>query len=177
MPPLPYNPRLKVLARELRNKSTLAEVLLWKHLKSGQRLGCDFHRQKPILEWIADFYSPELQLVIEIDGETHRFRVEEDREKQAAFESLGLTVLRFGDREVKDNALGVAAAIDSWIRNRISDPPRPRTPPCGHPSPEGTQSATSSAKSPLERGGAQRPGVSVVTAELPISPITKADHE
>ncbi len=156
---LPYNPKLKALARELRNKSTLAEVLLWKHLKSGQQLGYDFHRQKPILEWIADFYSPELRLVIEIDGESHRFRGEQDREKQTAFEQIGLTVLRFGDRAVKDNALGVAAAIESWIRNQVAKDSKPHTPPCGHPSQEGTQGESRSEGSPLERGGAQRRGV------------------
>ncbi|MBI5690135.1 MAG: DUF559 domain-containing protein [Verrucomicrobia bacterium] len=93
---LPYNPRLRTLARDLRKRSTLAEVLLSRHLRCGQRMGHDFHRQKPILEWIADFCCPALGLVIEIDGESHRFRSDEDREKQAAFENLGLTVLRFG---------------------------------------------------------------------------------
>ena len=45
----PYNPKLKALARQLRNNSTLAEVLVWQQLKNKQMLGYDFHRQKPIL--------------------------------------------------------------------------------------------------------------------------------
>ncbi len=45
---LPYDPVLKKLARDLRNQSTLSEVLLWQQLKRGQRGGFDFHRQKPI---------------------------------------------------------------------------------------------------------------------------------
>lgn len=120
MKPLPYNTRLKRFARDLRNNSTLAEVLLWQHLKNGQRLGYDFHRQRPILEWIADFYCAELGLVVEIDGETHRFRGEEDRRKDAAFIKNGLTVLRFGDSETKKNSLGVALAIDRWILEHVA---------------------------------------------------------
>lgn len=69
-----YNPRLKALARELRKKSTLAEVLLWQCLRKGQRSGYDFHRQWPIDEYIVDFFAPELLLAIEIDGGSHKFR-------------------------------------------------------------------------------------------------------
>ena len=50
-----YNPKLKEYARNLRNKSTLPEVLLWREIK-GKKLGYDFHRQKPIDEFIVDFF-------------------------------------------------------------------------------------------------------------------------
>jgi very-short-patch-repair endonuclease len=70
---LPYNPILKDLARELRNKSTLSEVLLWQHLKGKQMLGYDFDRQKPINNFIIDFFCSELMLAIEIAGETHNY--------------------------------------------------------------------------------------------------------
>ena len=113
---IPYNPKLKTFARELRRKSTLAEILLWRHLKGRQRLGFDFHRQKPILEWIADFYSPELKLVIEIDGDSHRARREQDRAKESALRALGIELLRFGATETKRGAEGVAWQIDDWIR-------------------------------------------------------------
>jgi very-short-patch-repair endonuclease len=141
---VPYNPRLRLLARELRNRSTLAEVLLWKHLKHGKRLGYDFHRQKPILEWIADFYCAELKLVIEIDGDSHRVKAKSDIAKESAFRSLGLTVLRFGDTQVKQNAEGVAELVDRWIescRTGVSYLDE-HTPPFGHPSQaqEGMQS-------------------------------------
>ena len=130
----PYNPRLKRLARELRNKSTLAEILLWNQLKRGQRRGYDFHRQKPILEWIADFYCAELKLVIEIDGETHRFNPQNDATKESAFRSLGLVVLRFGDEQVRENAAAVAMWLDQWIDSRPSRLSDEHTPPFGHPS-------------------------------------------
>jgi very-short-patch-repair endonuclease len=52
----PYNPALKERARELRNNSTLSEVLLWNELKNGKMKGKDFHRQKPIMDYIVDFF-------------------------------------------------------------------------------------------------------------------------
>ncbi len=63
-----YNPKLKALARELRKNSTLSEVLLWNHLKGGQMKGYQFMRQKPIDDYIVDFYCSKLTLIIEIDG-------------------------------------------------------------------------------------------------------------
>lgn len=112
---LRYRKDLKPLARELRNKSTLAEVLLWKHLKGRQRCGFDFHRQRPIGDYIVDFFAPRLRLAIEIDGDTRRFKCEEDEVRQRALESLGIRFLRFGDAEVKSNTLGIVAKIDAWI--------------------------------------------------------------
>ena len=70
---IPYNPKLKEYARYLRNNSTRSEIRLWHELKGKQRLGYDFHRQKPLLHFIADFYCYELKLVIELDGYTHEF--------------------------------------------------------------------------------------------------------
>jgi very-short-patch-repair endonuclease len=68
---IPSNPHLKDLARELRNHSTLAEVLLWNQIKNKKLLGYDFHRQKPIDRFIVDFFCPDLMLAIEIDGASH----------------------------------------------------------------------------------------------------------
>ena len=51
-----YNPKLKQLAKNLRNNSTLAEVLLWQNLKGKKMKGYDFHRQKPIGNYIVDFF-------------------------------------------------------------------------------------------------------------------------
>jgi len=66
-----YNPKLKERARQLRNNSTLSAILLWNELKNGKMKGKDFHRQKPILNYIVDFFCPELALAIEIDGNRH----------------------------------------------------------------------------------------------------------
>jgi very-short-patch-repair endonuclease len=112
---LPYNLRLKELARELRNKSTLTEILLWQQLKNGQRRGYDFHRQKPIDEYIVDFFAADLMLAIEIDGESHKLKGTEDEERQCRLEALGVRLLRFDDAMVRANVDAVVRAIDEWI--------------------------------------------------------------
>ncbi|MGQ4005164.1 DUF559 domain-containing protein [Francisellaceae bacterium CB300] len=57
---LPYNPKLKQRARELRKAGNLSEVLLWQKIKNRQLLGLDFDRQKIIGNYIVDFYSASL---------------------------------------------------------------------------------------------------------------------
>ena len=64
-----YNdPSLKSTRRKLRNNQTNVERLLWNHLKNKQFYGLKFYRQYSIGKYILDFYSPELELAIELDG-------------------------------------------------------------------------------------------------------------
>lgn len=123
---IPYNPNLKQLARYRRTHSTLAEVLLWRELKGEQLRGCDFHRQKPIGDYIVDFYCPDLSLAIEIDGSSHDEKIEKDEERQQKLESFGVTFIRFTDREVKTNLSEVVMTIENWI-----DTHRPTPNPSG----------------------------------------------
>jgi very-short-patch-repair endonuclease len=120
--PFRYNPKLKLLARELRKKSTLAEVLLWRCLRKGQRGGYDFHRQKPIDAYIVDFLAPELMLAIEIDGKSHKLKGQEDDERQKRLEALGIRFLRFDDAMVKTHLNHIVQAIDNWIA--VNEPKR-----------------------------------------------------
>ena len=99
----------------MRNKSTLAEVLIWKALKGKQVKGYDFHRQKPIDKFIVDFYCHDLSLAIEIDGSSHDEKIEQDQERQERLEALGVHFLRFTDQEVKRNLHGVVMTIEEWI--------------------------------------------------------------
>ncbi|MBT3519465.1 MAG: endonuclease domain-containing protein [Candidatus Marinimicrobia bacterium] len=110
-----YNPKLKQLARNLRNNSTLSEVLLWNQLKGKKMMGYQFNRQRPILDFIVDFICPKLNLVIEIDGWSHIGKEAEDKERQKKIENLGITFLRFDDRDVKTNMDGVYRVIIEWI--------------------------------------------------------------
>ena len=110
-----YNPRLKKLARQLRRNSTLGEVLLWNELKRKQMMGYDFHRQKPIGEYIVDFYCPRPQLVIEIDGDSHFMREKKDAERQQKLEGVGLRFLRLDDLDVKFQIDKVLVTIRQWI--------------------------------------------------------------
>ena len=82
---IPYNPKLKVLARQLRKNSTLSEVLLWQRIKQ-KAYGIQFHRQVPLLEYIVDFYCHELKLAIEIDGDSHNFKDDYDIKRQKELE-------------------------------------------------------------------------------------------
>ena len=111
-----YNPRMKELAKQLRKNSTLAEVLLWRKLKGKQMLGYDFHRQKPIENYIVDFFCPRLNLVIEIDGQSHDFKSKMDAKRQNDLENMGLDVLRFSEGEVRHKMNDVLFTIEQWIR-------------------------------------------------------------
>lgn len=116
---IPYDPKLKEFARQLRKNSTLGEVMLWKKLKSRQFHGYDFHRQKPLLSYIADFYCPDLKLVIEVDGKSHERSdiSKKDAEKQNALENQGLSVLRFAEREVRFQMDDVMRRLEDYIKN------------------------------------------------------------
>ena len=102
-------------ARELRKKGVLSEVLLWERLKERKMHGYRFTRQKPIGNYIVDFYCSRLKLVIEIDGESHDGRFEHDEKRQQFLESNGLTVLRFSDLDVKRGIDNTMMAIEGWI--------------------------------------------------------------
>lgn len=117
-----YNSNLKKLAKELRNNSTLSEVLLWNELKNKKLKGFDFHRQKPIGNYIVDFYCVELNLVIEIDGSTHNGNVAQGNaeERQSNLENLGLKILRFDDKDIKTNLDGIIKSIELWIEENTA---------------------------------------------------------
>ena len=112
---LQYNNYLTRHARELRKNSTLSEVLLWKQLQRKQLLGYKFTKQKPIDNYIVDFYCKELSLVIEIDGLTHDFKITEDRKRDMYLTQLGLRILRIPDREVKKDITVVIQWIVDFI--------------------------------------------------------------
>ena len=112
-----YNPKLKLLARQLRNNSTKAEIRLWGYLKGKQMCGYDFHRQKPIDNYIADFFCNKLMLVIETDGFSHQFEevYDKDIRKEKHLNELGITVLRFEDNEVMKEIENVLRTIEYYI--------------------------------------------------------------
>jgi very-short-patch-repair endonuclease len=112
---IPYNPKLKQLAQELRKNSTLAEVLLWKQIKN-KALGVEFHRQVPIDEYIVDFYCHEIMLAVEVDGESHDdIKNDYDTERQKRLESLGVQFIRFTDLPVKKDMMSVLLALEVKI--------------------------------------------------------------
>ena len=105
---LPYNKNLTERARENRKNPTKAESKLWNEvLRMRQFAECKFLRQKPIGNYIVDFYCSELRLVIEIDGDSHAETVEYDAERTRVFQALGLTVARYTNDDVLRNIQGV----------------------------------------------------------------------
>lgn len=124
---IPYNPKLKELARELRNNSTKAEIILWMKLKGKQMYGYDFHRQKPIDNYILDFFCYELMLGIEVDGYSHEFLEVHNKDiiKEKKMNELGISVLRFTDNEVLKDMENVIRAIEFFIEEFEKHTPSP----------------------------------------------------
>ena len=114
---LPYNRTLKEFSRDLRSHSTLSEILLWQKLRASQFRGYAFNRQKPLGNYIVDFYCRKLDLVIEIDGNSHSYEeaVLEDEERQHVLEYLGVHFLRFSDVEVKRSIASVMNDIGFFV--------------------------------------------------------------
>lgn len=111
---LQYNKKLKGFAGGLRNESTKAEVWLWKFiLRNKQMKGYTFNRQRPVLNFIADFMCKPLMLVIEVDGVSHEQEItkQKDAVKTQALVDAGYTVLRFTDDDV-------LSSLD-WVEREI----------------------------------------------------------
>ena len=121
---LPYNPRLKEFSRYMRRYGEKSEAMLWKRLKAKQT-GFVFNRQKPILNYIADFYCKELGLIVEIDGASHfsHEAYEKDQERDRQMRAIGLEIIRVIDSDVRKDADKVAIFIENqckMIRERMN---------------------------------------------------------
>ena len=114
MPIIHYNPKLKALAAHLRSQGTKSEIILWNQLKGSQVNGFRFIRQKPIGDYIVDFYCKEVGLVIELDGLSHQYNevMDLDERKQSYLESIGLKVIRFEDEDVIRDLPNVMRVIE-----------------------------------------------------------------
>lgn len=118
---LDYNKNLKPFAKSLRADSTKAEIRLWCELLSKRKLGYSFLRQRPIGNYIADFMCKELMLVIEVDGYSHKFKSEEDTERDKVLADLGFAVLRFTDEEVMNDLPNVQRTLETWIAEKTEN--------------------------------------------------------
>ena len=119
---LPYNKKHTALARENRSNPTPAESKIWNEvLRMRQFARYKFLRQKPIDNYIVDFYCSELQLVIEIDGDSHAETVEYDTVRTRVLEALGLTVVRYSNDEVLGNIEGVFEDLSQRIVHKTKE--------------------------------------------------------
>ena len=112
---LPYNPKLKEFAKNLRKSRNLAEVLFWNEVKSKKFHSLDFDRQRVIDNYIVDFYVKILGLVIEIDGWYHEFKKDKDEIRQKYLESLGIKFFRVSDFDVKKNMMLILQDLENFI--------------------------------------------------------------
>ena len=121
----PYNKNLKHNARQLRNNMTEAEQKLWLRLRQKQILGLQFYRQKPILNFIVDFYCPAANLIIECDGSQHLNEkgLQYDLVRDQALTQLNLTVLRFNNLQILHELDAVIQIIENVILSRHADNP------------------------------------------------------
>ena len=112
---IPYKAHLKELARQLRNNSTPAEIKLWHELRNKQFHAYDFQRQKPLLNYIVDFYCAELNLVIEIDGRYHEGISHADSKRDEELNGYKMTVIRFSETEVTNNMFNVLRTLEAYL--------------------------------------------------------------
>lgn len=121
-----YNPALTEKARENRKNPTPAEKRLWFEALQDKRLGgLKFTRQKPLDEYIVDFYCAELMLAIEIDGDSHAEQAEYDEQRTMRLNQLGIAVIRYGNRDVIENLAGVYDDLTRRLEERKKHPPQP----------------------------------------------------
>lgn len=118
--PLRYNGKNITFARSLRKNATPQENRPWYRFLRGYRVR--FQRQRPIGEFIADFYCHRARLVIEVDGSQH---FSEEGEKYDAFRTerlaeYDLQVIRFTNRQIDENFYGVCEYIDLVVKNILS---------------------------------------------------------
>ncbi len=112
----------KKFQRELRKNMPLPEVIIWQRIRQRQT-GVKFRRQYTMGNRFFDFYSPEIKLGIEIDGESHFIKdqirnknIEEDRK----LEKEGIKIIRFLNSEVMKNLDAVFLRIVDEIKNKTS---------------------------------------------------------
>ena len=115
-----HNKQLVPLAKQLRKEMTKEERHLWYDFLRTYPVR--FSRQKILGKYIADFYSAEAKLIIELDGSQHykEWNVEKDAERTAFLEGYGLTIIRIPNNEVSRKFRGVCEYIDVAVRQSLS---------------------------------------------------------
>lgn len=108
-----YNRNLKSVSRQLRHRLTDAERKLWSKIRNKQIGGLQFYRQKPIENFIVDFFCPKANLVIEVDGGQH-YEVKNEKQDKIRSDYLkrqGFKVLRFTNLDILKNTDNVIYKI------------------------------------------------------------------
>jgi very-short-patch-repair endonuclease len=110
---------MRSVARSLRSRETGVERRLWWRLRSYRAEGAHFRRQAPIGGFVVDFVWLTGRLVIEVDGDQHGWRADEDQVRDAWLRANGYTVLRFWNDDVRRNIDGVMEVIHAEVVRRL----------------------------------------------------------
>ncbi len=116
------SPTLWETAKLLRRRMTLEERVLWQHLRAKRLGGLRFRRQQIIGRYVVDFYCHAARLVVELDGAAHAYQVKQDQERDAFLSARGLRILRFKNRQVREDLTRVLAQIEEECQPRIASP-------------------------------------------------------
>jgi very-short-patch-repair endonuclease len=111
---------MKERRQELRREMTEPERLLWTRIRNRQIYGCKFRRQFSICAYVVDFYSPEIKLVVEIDGPSHDSAdaIDYDKNRQEEIESLGIRIVKFTNKDVLSNLDMVINQLSETVKNQ-----------------------------------------------------------
>lgn len=117
------SPALFEQAKKLRENMTFHEKLLWERIKSNQIHGLRFKAQQPISMFIVDFYCHKLKLVIEVDGEIHlkKDQNEYDSGRTHELQGFGVLVLRFSNEEIQQDIEMVMTRISNLCLNLLNN--------------------------------------------------------
>ena len=114
-----YFSRNEKIAANFRENPSPPEQRLIECLSDGIE-GYHFKFQVPVLDWIIDFYSPELNFGIEVDGNWHKHTTNRRRDQerdQLLWENAGVLILRIAARAILEDIEGVQERIKSVIKN------------------------------------------------------------
>jgi very-short-patch-repair endonuclease len=114
-----YNKEHKELARKLRKDGTKGEAILWSQvLRAKQFHGYQFNRQFCIEDYIVDFISRKLKLIIEVDGYSHNSKNNQDKLRDERLSELGYTVVRFSEKEIRNDIKNVIRVLESYLPDK-----------------------------------------------------------
>jgi len=105
-----YNKKKMTKKRQaLRKDMPKAEIVLWSYLKGKQIEGLKFRRQYSIDNDTVDFYCPSIRLAIEVDGDSHMYKKQQDKDlrKEENLKTLGIRLVRYLNTDIYDNIEGV----------------------------------------------------------------------
>jgi very-short-patch-repair endonuclease len=116
---IPFRPDLKEKAQDNRRKMNRLEAKLWYEvLRNRQMMGYRFLRQKPILNYILDFYCHKLKLGIEVDGDTHAEQKKYDNVRTKEIKKQGIKIIRYTNTDIMMHLDGVYWDIEEKIKER-----------------------------------------------------------